>query len=200
MRSLIAYLERKYAPLGLICYGSYSDGTQTTESDFDALLICRNGERHHDMEIVNGVKLDVFVYPEADIRDRIIPEEFIQIHDGKVVLDKTGAASQLLQQVRDYVAAAPAKTPEEKEELKNWCMKMLARTKRADAEGMYRGHWLLTDSLEIYCNVRERFYFGPKKTIKWLQENDPRGYELLIPALQDLNRLENWIQYIFDNK
>ena len=200
MRRIISHLKQKYDPVGLICYGSYCDGTQSAESDFDALLICRDGECCHDMEIVGGVKLDVFVYPEADIRDGIHPEELIQIHDGKVVLDQTGTASQLLRQIRDYVAAMPVKTPEAKTELKNWCDKMMARAKRTDAEGLYRAHWLLADSLQIYCDMRDRFYFGPKKTIKWLQENDTRGYELLILAVQDLNRLENWITYIFDNK
>ena len=200
MRSLIAYLEKKYAPLGLICYGSYSDGTQTTESDFDALLICRDREPCHDMEVVDGVKLDVFVYPEEYIRNARDLDAFIQIYDGEVVLDQTGGALELLERVRRHVDAASKKTPEEKAELKNWCLKMLARSKRGDAEGLYRGHWLLTDSLQIYCDLRDRFYFGPKKTIQWLKEKDFPGYDLLSQALEDLNRLENWIQYIIDEQ
>lgn len=32
---------------------------------------------------------------------------------------------------------------------------MLERAARGDAEGLYRAPWLLTDSLEIYCVMRD---------------------------------------------
>ena len=33
------------------------------------------------------------------------------------------------------------------------CKKMLLRTLRSDAEGLYRWHWVLIDSLEIFCDA-----------------------------------------------
>ena len=197
MEKLIAYLRRTYDPVGLICYGSYRDGTQTGESDFDALVLTREEDSIHDTSVVEGVRLDVFVYPVAK---RFSPEDNLQIYDGAVIMDETGAAAALVQTVRQYVDSYPKKTPEEKEELKSWCMKMLLRAKREDAEGRYRGHWLLTDSLQIYCDVRDRCYFGPKKTILRMQKEDPEGFMLLCSAMEDRRQLSRWINYMLENQ
>ena len=197
MENIISYLHRTYHPVGMICYGSYRDGTQNEQSDFDALLLTREGDYIHDTSMVDGVRLDVFVYP---LDWNFAPEDFVQLYDGAVVTDGTGAAAQLLQQVRQYVDNYPKKSPEEKGELKSWCSKMLLRSKRGDAEGAYRAHWLLTDSLQIYCDIRDRFYFGPKKTILRMQKEDPEGFVLLCNAMEDRRRLDPWINYMLENQ
>lgn len=198
MEALIEYLKNTYSPIGMICYGSYSDGTQNSQSDFDALLICSEGESRHDTSFFGDVKLDVFIFPTEAVMHPEHPEAFLQIHDGIVIQDESEIAANLLQQIRDYVAAIPPKTSAEKEELKSWCGKMLNRAKRRDVEGIYRAHWLLTDSLEIYCDIRDRFYFGPKKTILKMEREDPFGYSLLCAAMTSLEHLERWINYIFE--
>lgn len=198
MEELLEYLKTTYSPIGMISYGSYGDGTQNSQSDFDALLICKDGAYRHDTSFVGDVKLDVFIYPVEAVLHPAHPEEFIQIHDGTVILDESGIAMGLLQQIRDYVAAVLPKTFEEKVELRSWCEKMLRRSERCDAEGLYRGHWLLTDSLEIYCDIRNRFYFGPKKTMLQMEREDPRGFALFCEAMKNRNHLEQWINYIFD--
>ena len=195
MENLIAYLRSRYDPVGLICYGSYRDGTRNEQSDFDALLLIREGKCVHDISEVGGVQMDVFVYPQ---NWTFAPEDFVQLYDGAVIIDETGAAAQLLHQVRQYVDKYPRKTQEEKHELKSWCTKMLFRAKRTDAEGSYRSHWLLTDSLQIYCDIRDRFYFGPKKTILWMQKYDPKGFALLSKTMDDRSSLDLWINYIFE--
>lgn len=198
MNEIIEYLKNTYFPLGMICYGSYNDGTQNAESDFDALLICHEGKHRHDTSFYNGVRLDVFIYPVKDILKTENIDDFVQIHDGTVVVDEYGIAAGLKQRVQDYVASIPPKAPEEKAELRSWCEKMLRRAERCDAEGLYRSHWLLTDSLTFYCDMRDMFYFGPKKTILRMQKNDPHGFSLFCDAMTDATRLKNWIQYIFD--
>ena len=195
MENLIAYLRRTYDPAGLICYGSYQNGTQNEHSDFDALLLTCGGQCVHDTSVVDGVRLDVFVYPLGNILN---PEDFVQVYDGAVIIDENGAAQTLLQQVRQYVDHYPKKTETEKAELKAWCEKMLCRASREDAEGLYRGHWLLTDSLQIYCDIRDWLYFGPKKTIQKMQEDDPEGFRLLYGAMEDRRHLKPWIDYIFE--
>ena len=194
MDRFIKYLREKYNPVAMICYGSYRDGTQNDQSDFDALVLTRGGSYAHDTSIVEGVRLDVFVYPRGL---DFAPEDVLQIYDGAVITDETGAAAELVRRVHEYVDEFPGKTPEEKTELKNWCEKMLVRAKRGDAEGQYRSHWLLTDSLQIYCDVRDRFYFGPKKTMQRMEKDDPVGYGLLCDAMTDHTRLDSWIKYIF---
>ena len=75
---------------------------------------------------------------------------------------------------------------------------MLVRTQRGDAEGLFRWHWVLTDSLEIFCDVVQHPYRGPKKTLRWLQETYPEGYALYAVALASMEHpaLAAWIAYI----
>lgn len=91
---IIEYLVKTYNPEAIITYGSYADGTANANSDFDALIIASTS-KVHDESVVDGVTLDVFIYPsEMDI-DNIDPDEFIQIHDGIIELDKGGIAAKL---------------------------------------------------------------------------------------------------------
>lgn len=65
MEQILSYLVETYAPKAILVYGSYADGSDNEHSDFDALVISGCQGRSHDMSMVNGVTLDVFVYPEA---------------------------------------------------------------------------------------------------------------------------------------
>ena len=80
----------------------------------------------------------------------------------------------------------------------DWCIKMLARVKRYDAEGMFRWHWVLIDSLEIFCDIKQHTYWGPKKALKWMEKNHPSAFVCYKNALDNfsINSLENWIAYI----
>ena len=101
----------------------------------------------------------------------------------------------MIDRVRVYAAAHAVRDADEKRHLRQWSLKMLERAARGDAEGLYRAHWLLTDSLEIYCVMRDRYYFGPKKTIRAIEAQDPAGYALLEGALRDLSCLQKWTEY-----
>ncbi len=50
---------------------------------------------------------------------------------------------------------------------------MLRRTERGDTEGYYRLHWVLTDSLSIYYDLRGEYYFGPKKALRRMANTAP---------------------------
>lgn len=63
MEEILKYIQEKYNPLTLILYGSYADGTNNLNSDFDALVITSGREQLHDTSLVGGIPLDVFVYP-----------------------------------------------------------------------------------------------------------------------------------------
>ena len=60
MEQVLKYIREKYNPLSIILYGSYADGTNNLNSDFDALVIVADHEQFHDTSIVDGVPLDVF--------------------------------------------------------------------------------------------------------------------------------------------
>lgn len=80
----------------------------TLSCGFDALIIAGK-EKTHDSSIVDGVVLDVFVYPAETFSADYDPEEFVQVWDGKIVLDEHGIAGQLKAKVLDYIEHLPKK-------------------------------------------------------------------------------------------
>ena len=75
---------------------------------------------------------------------------------------------------------------------------MLLRSARGDTEGYFRFHWLLTESLEIYCDVIGERYLGPKKSIIRMQAEDGESAELYKNALSqsDYASLKQWIEHL----
>ena len=199
---ILLYIKEKYHPLSILVYGSYSDGTNNQNSDFDCMAIVKNRDVRHDASVVGGVQLDLFLYTEEEIRNIEDAEDFVQLFDAEVICDTDGLARSLVDKVKQCVEKSRVTTEEAKEMYKAWLEKMLRRTQRHDTEGLFRHHWALTDSLEIYCNLRDIYYFGPKKTIIYLQNNDTKGHELLQRALEtvDVHTLRSWIEYVITGK
>ena len=198
MEQVIEYIKKKYNPLSIILYGSYANGTNNLNSDFDALVISDGHEQFHDTSFVGGIQLDVFVYPASKFVGNYDCSDFIQIYDGKIIVDCDGRGKTLQANVLSYLQKRPQKSKAEIDASVDWCVKMLARVKRCDAEGMYRWHWVLIDSLEIFCDVMHLPYWGPKKSLKWMEDNQPTAFACYQRALADFSTesLENWIAYI----
>ena len=194
---ILTYLKETYQPDAIIAYGSFADGSANKNSDFDALVIADKGEMH-DSSVIDGIVLDVFVYPPETFQSDFDPEEFVQIWDGKIITDENGTAARLQKQVLDYIAHIPRKTVEEIQEEIHWCEKMLSRTMRGDTEGYYRWHWLLSDSLEIYFDVKGLYYYGPKKALRFLEQTDPEAFRIYAKALREFKQeyLSEWISYL----
>ena len=202
MEQIIEYLNRKYAPLSVILYGSYASGTNNLNSDFDALVISSDHEQYHDTSFVNGIQLDVFVYPASYFDEAYDCEDFIRIFDGKIIADTLEIGRNLQTRVLSYLQNRPSKSDAEIRADIDWCVKMFERVKRCDAEGMFRWHWVLIDSLEIFCDIAHHPYFGPKKALKWMEENHPHAFELYQKALTEfsMESSENWISFIRTEK
>ena len=194
---ILAYLKDTYQPDAIIAYGSFADGSANKNSDFDALVIA-DKERMHDSSVIDGIVLDVFIYPPDTFRQNYDPEEFVQVWDGNILLDTNGVAASLQKQVLDYIAHIPRKTAEEISQEVSWCEKMLSRTMREDAEGYYRWHWVLFDSLEIYFDVKGLHYYGPKKALRSLEQTDPEAFQIYTKALREFKRecLSAWISHL----
>lgn len=198
MEQIMKYIQQKYAPLSVILYGSYANGTNDLNSDFDALVISSHREQLHDTSFIDGIQLDVFVYPASYFNEDYNCEDFVQIFDGKIIIDNNNIGNTLQAHIQKYVQNRPCKTYAEIQANVDWCAKMFERAKRCDAEGMFRWHWVLIDSLEIFCDIMHHPYFGPKKSLKWMAENHPVAYSCYEKALSDFNidNLYNWITYI----
>lgn len=194
MEGILNCLYGKYAPEALILYGSYADGTAGEGSDFDALILTDHPAQH-DVSVVDGTQLDVWVYPVDYFAKDDALAEAVTILDGVILHDPQGIGAALKARVQAYWAAKPGKSAEENEASVSWCRKMLARTERADAEGFFRWHWLLTDSLEIACDLLHQPYRGPKKALRWLESEHPQVHATYRQALASFNReaLRAWI-------
>ena len=198
MKNIIEYIKQKYNPLSIIVYGSYADGSNNAHSDFDALVITKDHENFHDVSFIEKTQLDVFVYPSTYFDNDIDCKEFVQIFDGNIVMDTNQCGEKLKKRIIDYMANLPCKTEEELYTEVEWCKKMFLRTKRNDTEGMFRWHWVLTESLEIFCDLMHHPYRGPKKGLRWMKNNYFEAYQLYTEALFcfDVSALENWINYL----
>ena len=198
MDAIIKYLKDRYEPLSIVVYGSYTDGSRNMNSDFDALVLSNGQETVHDVGYVEGIQLDVFVYPHTYFHDDVDLNEFIQIFDGQIVFDTENRGLVLKQKVLDYIESIPPKSKEENQNSVAWCKKMLLRVGRHDTEGMFRWHWVLVDSLEIFCDAVHHFYHGPKKALKWMEAEYPNAFDLYQNALFrfDEESLSNWIHYL----
>lgn len=182
----------------MILYGSYADGTNNLNSDFDALVITADHEQFHDTSFVDGVPLDVFVYPARYFEGDYACEDFVQIFDGRIITDSSGTGKALQENVQAYLKSRPSKTGAELQADIDWCVKMSARAKRGDCEGLFRWHWILIDSLEIFCDIMRQPYLGPKKALKWMEKAQPEAFDCYKKALQNFHMedLDEWIEYI----
>ena len=194
MEEIFSYLKNKYNPLGIIIYGSYADGTNNENSDFDVLVITNGGVKSHDNSVVCGILLDAFIYPYNSIRS----EDFPHIYGGKIALDTDGISAKLMEDVETGINNFTVKNYDENRTSVAWCEKMLLRVKRGDGEGYFRLHWLLTESLEIYCDVIGKRYLGPKKSMKQMRLEDAESAKIYENALMssDYEALCKWIYRI----
>ena len=192
---IIEALREKYHPLGIAVYGSFADGSNNRNSDFDALLLLPDGETGHDDSVLFGTELDVWLYGAAHFAAPYDAEAFLQLHDSVIVEDVTGRLSALRAEVNAHIESAPQKTEAENAQSLSWCRKMLQRTERGDAEGCYRLHWLLTDSLSIYYDLRGEYYFGPKKALRRMANTAPDDAAVYERALHEPSpeNLAAWI-------
>ena len=202
MDEIVKYIQETYHPLSVILYGSYANGTNDANSDFDALVISPITEPFHDTSLVGGVPLDVFVYPSAYFEKEYACGDFLRIADGRILSDDHGIGKTLQANVQAYLQNLPAKTSAEVKASIDWCVKMLERARRGDGEGMFRWHWLLTDSLEIFCDIMRHPYLGPKKSLQWMEDSYPEAFCRYTAALQTfrIDCLEEWIDQVKNAK
>lgn len=198
MEQILEYINQNYNPLSIILYGSYANGTNNLNSDFDALVISHDHIQFHDTSFVSGIQLDVFVYPDSYFDGSFDCNDFIQIFDGRILADEHDRGKTIQGKVLSHLQSRPQKTKAENDANVDWCLKMVSRAKRQDAEGMFRWHWVLIDSLEIFCDIMQQPYLGPKKSLKWMEENHPLAFDRYQRALADfqMGPLEDWIAYL----
>ena len=113
MEQIIEYIKRNYNPISIILYGSYANGTNNLNSDFDSLVISYDHEQFHDTSFVNGIQLDVFVYPVSYFEGEFDCDDFLQIFDGKIIVDSNERGKALQMKVISHMQNRPKKSKAE---------------------------------------------------------------------------------------
>jgi len=166
----------------ILLYGSRADGTATEDSDYDVAAFAPIAQALRIARREGTAFWDVWVYPEAGLAEPT--EESLRLRGSKVLLQREDSATMFLSQVEAIYRRGPhLLSSNEIEARRVWAHKMLARIDRADPEGNYRRVWLLQALIEDYFHSRGRWFEGPKKALRWLQENDIPVFEAYCQAL-----------------
>lgn len=113
LEQIIEYIKQNYNPISIILYGSYANGTNNLNSDFDSLVISYDHEQFHDTSFVNGIQLDVFVYPVSYFEGEFDCDDFLQIFDGKIIVDSNERGKALQMKVISHMQNRPKKSKAE---------------------------------------------------------------------------------------
>ncbi len=198
MEKIIAYLKEKYRLSSMIVSGDYAYGEVGPDSVFEAIAMGPTSPYAHDTECVEGVKLDVLVYPREIFYGEIALDEFEAAHDGLVVLDDDGMGSWLKRMIGQQIASIPLKPDEAVLDALHWCRAMAERAEKSDAEGLFCRHWLLTDSVEVYSDVCGQPFLSPKKTMSKMAKSDPEATEVHLRAMGSVDHesLVAWVKLL----
>jgi predicted nucleotidyltransferase len=195
--SIKEYLIKKYGCHSIILYGSFANGDYSDESDIDLLCFCDDLEKENDMTEFNNRRLDAWIYKTEMINNCT---DFLHVRGGKILLDEKNLCTGLLNNIdKQFITGPRQLSLEEKDFLKSWLQKMLKRAEKGDIEGNFRYHWMLTDTLEIYFNIKGKWYLGPKKSLEWLNINDKTAYDRFNNALKinaNITEIEKLIEFI----
>ncbi len=168
----------------VLLYGSRADGTEDQDSDYDIAAFGPREDTGRDTRVVDGVFLDVFIYPDAVLRQQATAD-FLKLRQSVVLVQRDREAHRFLDGLGALFAQGPPALPaDEISARRAWAWKMVARMERRDAEGHYRRAWLLTSLLEDYFALRGQWYEGPKKALLWLRAHDPATAAAMEAALQ----------------
>lgn len=192
---IVNYLNKKYNPLSIIIYGSYSNNSFDEFSDFDCIIIVDKKIKGHDNTKINNVVLDCFIYTVEEVNTMDL-DNFVPIYFGNIIKDN-GLGEELKKRVIKYVLENSITDLEEKNFIKSWYKKTLRRIEKNDDEANYRALIILSSSLEDYYKLRDMFYFGSKLAIEYLKKNDVEGYILFKKAIENRKNSDiiEWIKY-----
>lgn len=184
LTQIVQELIKKYKCHTVILYGSHARGDATPQSDYDLMGVRRSGKKFRVAEKRAGIYLDIFVYPEKDLKK--IGDDHLYMNGAKVLYEQGGFGTDFLKKLK--VATKKKYKPLTAEEIKVrqvWLNKMYDRTAQGDIEGNYRRSWLHEALLYEYFGIRKKRYWGSKKSFEWLIKNDPATYRLFERVLKN---------------
>ncbi len=198
MENIAAYLKEKYRLTSLVVSGDYAEGAVNPASVFEAVGLGPTSPYAHEESTVDGVKLDVLIYPRDIFYGEIALDEFEQLHEGLVLLNEDGMGQWLKNMIGKQIESIPMKPDEAVADSLHWCDAMAEQAAKRDAEGYFCRHWLLTDSVEVYCDVCGLPFLSPRKTMSKMAKNDPEAAKIHLAALSGMDdeSLKAWVELL----
>lgn len=167
----------------VILYGSRARGDFTEQSDYDLMGVKKTGKKYRVAEKRNGFYLDIFIYPENELRK--VGEEYFYMEGAKVLYEKEKFGTTFLKKLKTATRKKYKPLPPDEIQVRRiWLHKMFDRIAQGDIEGNYRRSWLQEALLYEYFNIRKERYWGSKKSFDWLKANDPKIYRLFEQVLK----------------
>lgn len=185
--ALASELCEKHQAHTVILYGSRARGDARPTSDIDVFLVRDEGSATSDHRLWRGLWLDAWVHPSGDLD---APEEgMLRLCGGRVLVERDGSGAALIARLEATRDAGPKALTDEDRALRvTWLRKTAARVRdpaRDDLEAMLRRASLLTESIETYFALRERWYPGPRGAFEHLRREDPETCARYAEALRD---------------
>jgi uncharacterized protein len=165
-----------------ILYGSWARGQATEQSDVDVLCVRDDGKAFRDARITDGVYIDAFIYPKADLAT---PQpSLLRVLGGVVLREADSCGSALLRQLKELQERGPVPQPDdERRAAVVWSRKMLERIGGSSGlDGSYRRMQLYLQCLEDYFMLRGMWFEGPKAAFIWLRQHDTAAYRCFAHA------------------
>jgi predicted nucleotidyltransferase len=195
---VVADLQAKYKPEIVILYGSRARGDNTPKSDIDVACFTESTKPIKDARDFEGLYLDAWVYSSKTMS--AANDELLRLADGYCLYDLEGKGAAFLQELQQRISQGTKQlSTADIEHTKQWIEKMFDRAQNSDIESLYRRYWLAIDLLQIYFNLRGQWYFGPKKSLSWLKENNSVGYDLFSQVYSheiNLSDLSELVEYV----
>ena len=167
-------------------------------SDIDIVCFVEGATAIADARDFEGFYLDAWVYSSDAMS--AATDELLRVADGYCLYDSEGRGDTFLNQLRQRIEqGARQLSSSEIQHTKQWVYKMLERSESSDVESLHRRYWLAVDLLQIYFDLRGKWFFGPKKSLAWLREHDSTGYRLFSELYEhgirfdDLGKLSQYV-------
>lgn len=151
-------------------------------SDFDCMIIVDQKDSSYDDTVIDDIQLDCFIFTKDEVLGGDLTA-FLTVYDGNIVMDTDEIAADLKARVRNYVEEHSVISADEKKFIISWIRKTMHRVEKNDDEGNYRALAFLWESITDYFLLRDMFYFGSKKAVAYIKENDAEGYRLYHEAI-----------------
>ena len=121
--------------------------------------IRKAGKSYRAAEKRHGFYLDLFIYPEKDLKK--VGEEHFHIDGGKVLFQKETFGPDFLKKLKAATKQKYQPLPMDEIQVRRvWLHKMYDRIAQGDIEGNYRRSWLHEALLYEYFNIRKKRFLS----------------------------------------